>query len=236
MPVESAWSELPRQWTSVQLPGYRQYAQPATYESFSYDKLPPISIDLDETFQWLLRYGTNHKRGLHQYERDIQPSDVVNLAARHGLKLPQSFELFMTSPELQSRVRSCTDCYLDPGSRVVETFGLIPGHLIHFLSDSQSCVHWYLHLVDDQKAAVLESPHLYCYGIDDPEWDGYPSIAQDCIDLRGLEFAYCAPSFSVFLFRFWIENEIWYAIEDEHRALKPIEIDYLNHYAESPQP
>ena len=35
------------------------------------------------------------------------------------------------------------------------------------------------------------------------------------VDLSGLDFAYCAPSFSEFLYRFWIENEIWFALEDD---------------------
>lgn len=231
MSLKDPWSELPREWTHIQLPGYRKSGEHATYESFAFSDLPPIPIDLDDNCNWLLQYGTKHSAALDQYEGDLQPSEVIELAAEHNLRLPKSFEVFMTTPDLQSRVRSCTDCYLDPGKRVVETFGLIDGQLIHFLSDSQCCAHWYLHVVDETRAAVLESPHLYCYGINDPDWDGYPSIAEARIDLLGLEFAYCAPAFSEFLFRFWIENEIWYALYD-HQALKPLEVDYLNHYAQ----
>ena len=77
---------------------------------------------------------------------------------------------------------------------------------------------------------MLTSPYLYCYYIDDPEWPGYPSIAQEEIDLRRLEFFYCASSFSEFLYRFWIENEIWFAIEDDKRPLKTLELQYVNHY------
>ena len=58
-------------------------------------------------------------------------------------------------------MRSCADCYLDPGERIVETTGAIPGHLIHFLSDSQSIAHWYLHILRGGEVAVLESSDLY---------------------------------------------------------------------------
>jgi hypothetical protein len=42
-----------------------------------------------------------------------------------------------------------------------------------------------------------------------------PACRLERIDLNGLEFAYCAPSFSEFLYRFWIENEIWHALQHE---------------------
>ena len=78
---------------------------------------------------------------------------------------------------------------------------------------------------------MLTSPHLYCCRIANPEWLDQPSCGLEKIDLRGLEFAYCAASFSEFLYRFWIENEIWYAVEYDKRPLEPLEVDYVNHYA-----
>jgi len=52
------------------------------------------------------------------------------------------------------------------------------------------------------------------------------------VDLSGLDFAYCAPSFSEFLYRFWIENEIWFALEDDasRRPLNALELNYVRHY------
>src|SRR5262249_16816986 len=159
----------------VQLPGIRASGPHVTYESSSYDQLPPIPIELDDDCRWLIEHGTKYSGGLAQYERDLQPATVEKLAAERNLELPKSFRRFMSSPELQSRVRSCTDCYLDPGERVVEVTGPFAGHLIHFLSDSQSCAHWYLHVIDGGQTAVLTSPHLYCYRIDNPEWLDHPS-------------------------------------------------------------
>jgi hypothetical protein len=53
------------------------------------------------------------------------------------------------------------------------------------------------------------------------------------VDLSGIEFACCASSFSEFLYRFWIENEIWYSLidDDSQRPLKTFEQAYVNHYA-----
>jgi len=157
----SPWSALPHRWIHVQLPGYRQLPQHNTYESSQVADLPLIPIGLDDHCEWLRTHGLVHAQGgLNQYERDIQPSFVEELVLRAHIQLPKSFRRFMTHPELQSRVRSCTDCYLDPGERIVETIGSIPGHLVHFLSDSQSCSHWYLHILHRGDSAC--SYHQTC--------------------------------------------------------------------------
>ena len=80
---------------------------------------------------------------------------------------------------------------------------------------------------------MLESPDLYCYSIENSEWIDNPASRLDCLDLAGLEFVYCAPTFSEFLYRFWIENEIWFALEVEgcRRPLNSLELDYVSHYA-----
>src|SRR5258708_38763553 len=86
------------------------------YVSSQLADLPLIPIRLDDDCEWLRTHGVVQVRGgFNQYERDIQPSFVEELALRAHVQLPKSFRRFMTHPELQSRVRSCTDCYLDPG-------------------------------------------------------------------------------------------------------------------------
>jgi hypothetical protein len=156
--------------------GVSRIAQHHTYESSRLEDLPSIPIELDDDCAWLIRHGTVHAvDGLHNYERDIDPGNVEKLALEAEIKLPRSFLRFMTTPELQSRVRSCTDCYLDPGERMVQTVGGIPGSLVHFLSDSQSCAHWYLHVLPNGDAGVLESEDLYCYKIEHSEWIENPA-------------------------------------------------------------
>jgi hypothetical protein len=231
----SPWSALPHRWVHIQLPGYRQLPEHHTYESSRLTDLPPIPIRLDNECEWLRSYGQVHAHGgLNQYERDIQPSLVVQLEQRAQIELPKSLRLFMTDPDLQSRVRSCTDCYLDPAERIVETISSIPGQLVHFLSDSQSCSHWYLHILPEGDSAVLASPDLYGLKVENSDWIENPSCRLERIDLSRLEFAYCAPSFSEFLYRFWIENEIWFALADKRkpRPFNALELDYVEHYAD----
>jgi hypothetical protein len=224
------WSTLRQSWSHISLPGYREFS--GTYQSYPTNTLPPIPIELDDDCQWLITHSIAQGPGLNQYERDLQPATIIEMARRAGVDLPRSFARFMSTPDLQSRVRSCTDCYLDPGQRVVPTVGAIPGHLIYFLSDSQACMHWYLHVLSNGRAAVLESEDLYCYVVEDPEWVDYPTCSLTQVDLEKQQFSCSATSFSEFLYRFWIENEIWFALqhEDSRRPLKPLELAYVSHY------
>lgn len=135
----NVWASLPHRWLHIALPKYREHAAPATYSTFSFEDLPPIPIELDDECDWLLKHGTPFDHSLQKYGRGLKPATVCDLAASTNVTLPPAFERFMTSPALQQRVRSCTDCYLDPGERIVKTIQTIPGSLVHFLSDSQSC-------------------------------------------------------------------------------------------------
>ena len=226
------WSALRQSWVHIELPGIRESAERVTYGSFPVAELPEILIELDDDCHWLERYGVSHSNGLDRHEHDLNPAFVQELASEANIRLPDSFRGFMVSQDLQSRVRSATDCYLDPGERIVRTIGSLRGYLIHFLSDSQSCAHWYLHVVPDGGAAVLSSPHLYCYEIEDEEWLDDPSCGLDQIELLELEFTCCALSFAEFLYRFWIENEIWFSLVpmESRRPLNDLARSYVEHY------
>ena len=77
------------------------------------------------------------------------------------------------------------------------------GWLIHFLSDQQWVLHWLLFVGTDGSEAVLvtESP----LGFEDER-------ASTSVDEATLDGGVCASSFSEFLYRFWIENEIWFRV------------------------
>jgi hypothetical protein len=226
--VANPWSVLPSVWMSVGLLGFKWES---TYQGYNLDEMPPIPIQLDDDLAWLCAHGKSDlENSLAQPDacvRPLPPATVVDLAVQLNLTLPPAFIRFMTSSDLQSRVKSCTACYLDPGQRIVETIGSIRGHLIHFLSDSQSCAHWYLHVLHDGQVAVLESDDLYCYLAENAEWIENPACRLDQIDLTRQDFRFCAFSFSEFVFRFWIENEIWYAIHGKKRPLTSLETAYL---------
>src|SRR4051794_19962618 len=114
------WSVLPQIWIHIGLPGIRESGRRATYEVFPASELPDIPIELDDDCDWLARYGVAHSTGLNRYQNG-DPAFVVQLALEASIQLPKSFRRFMLSEELQARVRSVTDCYLDPGERVVKT-------------------------------------------------------------------------------------------------------------------
>ena len=78
----------------------------------------------------------------------------------------------------------------------------------------------------------MESEDLYCYEIANSNWQENPACRIEKIDLISLDFAYCAPTFSDFLYRFWIENEIWFALEAEGgpRQLDALQQLYVNRY------
>jgi hypothetical protein len=119
-------------------------------------------------------------------------------------------------------VRSCTACYLDLGDIAVDVAG--EGWLIHFLSDQQWALHWLLYAGSDGSEAVVvtDSP----FGFEDAE----PRISSAAVVDGGV----CAPSFSEFLYRFWIENEIWFRVvePDPGEPPEPPLTDEQRRYAE----
>ena len=144
------------------LPGYREGATPlATYTGYQLDKLPPLDFTEDGKLAWLLAESpTSGYRSLAVVDdSSTTPATSDNLEillAGMGIVPTPSFAAFIDSEGPRSRVRSCTDCYLDLGDFVVPVEG--GGHLIHFLSDSQWVLHWLLYIGPDQAEAVIATP------------------------------------------------------------------------------
>ncbi len=133
---------LPREWPSIDLPGYRDHpAAFATYSMFAYGRLPPIERRLDDQLSWLLvESPVEHSlAGGHIYEGDpvraATGAELDALTDARAVRLPAAFETFIRMPEPRSRVRSCTACYLDLGDFPVSVAS--GGWLVHFLSDQQ---------------------------------------------------------------------------------------------------
>jgi|SRR5688572_9607327 len=132
-------------WCSFELPKYRPHPEHSTYSLFSYEDLPPLQKYLDNNFQWLKLQPVKENSLAEGCYSDGSKPDLGKLSGivkQIDIELPKPFLTFLESPELHSRVRSCTDCYLDVADRAVKTKGDTNGYLIHFLSDSQWCVHW----------------------------------------------------------------------------------------------
>lgn len=258
--MEKTFPSIKTGWWSFALPEYRPHPKPRTYSLFSYEDLPPLQKQLDDDFQWLKPLAVKkHSLAEGCYSDGSKPDlgKLSEIMAQVDLKLPQSFLTFIASPELHERIRSCTDCYLDVADRAVKTKGANNGFLIHFLADSQWCGHWYLYIDHSGNHFVVTSLNAYGFTFDDTDADIYQahvgiSIPEsqtgqqnqeflyavsrntaDCqeeVELEQEEIWFCAPSFSEFIHRFWLENEIWFALAWDKRRLTSIEQAYVNHY------
>lgn len=220
----SPMQELPKGWWSFNLPGYREAPDPATYALFDYNTLPPVK-DPGNNYAWLT--------AMPPRERSIA-SDSGPFVTRFGdlmphitALLPDAFRVFTRSPNLQKRIRSCTDCFLEAPDFLIRTSAPLDGWLIHFLSDSQWVLHWYLHLHPDGTHFVVVSPEAFGFREEEePDWDW----ENFTVNMAERKFWFCAPSFSEFLYRFWLENETWFALQ-EKKPLTGVQKKYVQHYA-----
>ena len=83
-------------------------------------------------------------------------------------------------------------------------------------------MHWLLYLGRDGKEAVVATEEPFGFVTDD--------AVRDRFDLTAGNPTVCADSFSEFLYRFWIENEIWFRLNSGNSEL-PI-TDEQRRYAE----
>jgi hypothetical protein len=228
-----------RGWPSIDLPGYREHPEEfATYSTLADNELPPIERQLDDELSWLLSESpVEHSlAGGHIYEGDpVRPAtgaELDSLTNELGLRLPRAFDTFIRTLEPRARVRSCTACYLDLGDFPVAVG--TEGRLIHFLSDQQWVGHWLLYVGHDGSEGVVAGYPPYGFALGASLEDEYGRDFDPARFEQGTgEAVVCADSFSEFLYRFWIENEIWHALADESaRELTPEQRRYAEHYVE----
>jgi hypothetical protein len=145
-----------------------------------------------------------------------------------GLPLPAALRVFAARPDLQRRVRSATGCYLDLGALRART-SVSDGYLVHLLSDQQWCLHWLLYLDARGNEGVVATALPVGFDIlPDDGWDLPPEV----LPLDGsAPLDLCAGSFSEFLYRFWLENELFFALQSEG-PLSPQLQDYAAQLAQ----
>jgi hypothetical protein len=217
-------------WWAFELPGYRPHPRPSTYSLFSYEELPPIQAALDDDFRWLKSEPVRQRAMAESgYADGSKPGlgKLPEIIAQLDVKPPQSFMIFMGSVELHKRLRSCTDCYFDVADHASKTK---TGFLIHFMSDSQWCVHWYIHVGYSGEHYVAASLNVYGFALVDADADSDKADQPDEIDVESEEIWFCSPTFKEFIYRFWLENEIWYALVWDKRPLAQLEQAYVNWY------
>ena len=201
---------VPRTWWFPGIPRYRPYPRGLrAYAPFDLDVQPPVPADLGHTFRFLQDKRAVSSRAITQ-DDDGAHSRVLSrnkLSAIVGSHLvPHAFERFAARPKLQRKIRSVTGCHLDLGNFAVPIIGA-PGVLCHFLSDQQWVKHWFVYCSDGPENGTVVATDLP-YGF---ETDGqFEEDVPRSIDLAtATDVTVCADSFEEFLYRFWVENELW---------------------------
>lgn len=94
---------------------------------------------------------------------------------------------------------------------------------------------WGLWLHRGGATAVVSFSLVWADLQDDPE--GLPSDLTDPVTADGTRlgrFAYAAPSLESFIYRTWVENEIWYGLNPGHWTPRnlgdPLLAQYIQHY------
>lgn len=217
-------------WYSFDLGQYRPCD--STYCFYSYQSLPPV-LDADEALGWLGPLDGDTDRRMDAHRND--PEARGNLAAisasaqRLGLTLPASFLRLMGSPDLQDRIPSCTACYFSLGDDIVACPGSDGGYIVRFLNDQQDVLLWYLYLTPRGEHCVLVSP----IPLDEVASDNADGNLTDADRQAVLQSTYiCAPSFAAFVYRFGLENVLWFKLNEGNgqQRLTDEERRYLAHY------
>ena len=147
-----------------------------------------------------------------------------------GLSLPDAFLHFMASPELQERIPSCTACYFELPEKILPCPGSQDGYIISFLRDQQDCLIWYLYLTPSNEHCVLISDSGLAW-LADPE-----QASEISHPVRILQATVVgAPSFEEFIYRFWLENTLWFKLHEHDGAFTEEEKRYIEHYAAKPE-
>lgn len=193
------------------------------YSHYPYESLPPVDeTQLTGKLEWL---GPLEEEGQNEWTARL--GKLIAQAQQLGLKLPKAFLRLMASPELQGRIPSCTGCYFDLSEQIRPCPGSKDGFIIRFLNDSQDVVLWHLYLTPQGKECVLAA----VYRLEEQEDPDYiENFTEEKLKAYGAETIVCAPSFEVFLYRFWLENTIWFSLHLGKPPLTEMQRRYLAHY------
>jgi hypothetical protein len=216
--ASSPLGALNRAWWFPVLPGLRSGAD-TTYERYDLDDQPEVA-EATGDFAWLDRDLKDTTWSIDQSAggSPVRPFTLSELESVTASRvLPESLRVFAAHPELQHRVRSATGCYLDLGDFAAET-SAEGAQLVHVLSDSQWVRHWLVY-VGDEREAVVTSADPIGFNLPDDDDDYWEPRPPEIIPLDGsFDLDVCADSFVEFIYRFWIENELFFATK---RKLPP---------------
>ncbi len=186
-----------------------------------------IQRPLDPKLTWLLQQPRVQGSLGHVDDGDPVPERAATSAQLDALlggttiALPRAFTTFISEPEMRMRVRSATACYLDLAQFAVDVAG--GGSLIHFLSDQQWILHWLVYVGAHGSEAVVVTETPLGFEADEHRFARFDPASDSA--------SVCAGSFSEFLYRFWIDNEIYFRSLPNARNERPL-TDEQRRYAE----
>jgi hypothetical protein len=97
---------------------------------------------------------------------------------------------------------------------------------MRFLHDQQDCLIWHLYLSPNGDECVLVSGAYL-----DQVFTGEEDITEE---QAIWQTRVCAPSFEAFLYRFWLENVLWFQLNDD-KPLNEEQQRYLAFYGKNPE-
>jgi hypothetical protein len=204
-----------------------------TYCYYPYDSLPPIpEAQFTGALQWLEQAGEAEEPAADELPTRL--SALTASAQQLGLPLPQAFLTLLASPALRDRIPSCTACYFDLSRKIVPCPGSEAGYIIRFLNDQQDVLSWYLYLTTQGEHCVLVSPYQLDEAAEDEEGEEErePLTEQQRRSIIANTLI-CAPSFEAFVYRFWLENVLWFKLNGDESGLTDAEQQYVAHYRAS---
>lgn len=132
--------------------------------------------------------------------RDISEQGMTDLVGSDAT-LPKDLTRFLQNGGLRDRLRSATDSYFDLGDAAVTVDG---GRLVHLISDSQWVFHWLLYLGEDGSSAVVGTGFPAGFDLDADEYEDADWLHEEP------RYVLVSGSFAEFIWRWWMDNEIFY--------------------------
>ncbi len=207
-----AMADFPLRWIGPCIPGVRD--GDGTYCETPLQDLP--SVEVSDDLNWLEPLHPDIDAEMKDFRRNAierqlysqQAGRILSQANEMALRLPIAFKQLIQSEELQHRFPSATACYFDLPDAIVEApFGM-GGHIIRFLNDQQSCVLWYLYLPAQGVPSVIAScPVEGADFLEELNSDDANALADSSAETRIV-----AHTFPEFLYRYWLENNLWFKI------------------------
>jgi hypothetical protein len=210
-------------WVSYDLGKYRPCD--ATYCVYPYKGIPPLdAAALDGTFRYLsakpVKPAAWAVKAVAALDKKVQAV---------GRVLPPAFRELMSRPKLYASIPSCTACEWDLGAEPIPNAAETGAYTIRFLRDQQDLFLWYLYLSPSGGSEVICSRIPF----DDPGVRVRTDITKAVVVGNTCT---AAPDFESFVYRYWMENELWNKVNAAEATFTPAQQAYLDHYTKARKP